>query len=171
MGKRKNATAVALPVPIQCRGRRGEPRRSSRTCRSGERWSVAAGTTAARRRWRSGEAGERDRGGERVDLGGAEAGERGASGRDGWRPRRRGGLIPSRRRRRRGGRAGTCPCCDPGRGNRGRRPGERLWAGSWPVGPGGPVSWAAWSSGGFSFPFVLFSLFLFIYFIFCFISF
>ena len=135
MGKRKNATAVALPVPIQCRGRRGEPRRSSRTCRSGERWSVAAGTTAARRRWRSGEAGERDRGGERVDLGGAEAGERGASGRDGWRPRRRGGLIPSRRRRRRGGRAGTCPCSDTHQGNRRevRATGEESWA--WPARP------------------------------------
>ena len=142
LGKSLTRPLQGTPARPEARGRRGRRRGSSGTRRLDERWSVAAGTTAARRRWRSGEAGERDRGGEREDLGGAEAGERGASGRDGWRPRRRGGLIPSRRRRRRGGRAGTCPCCDPGRGNRGEGDPGRGWAGGWPAGPGGPV-WPA----------------------------
>ena len=60
---------------------------------------------------------------------------------------------------------GRAPVASPVGGTGGRRPREGLWAGSWPAGPGGPVSWAAWSSeGGGSFSF------LFFIFLCCFIS-
>ena len=84
----------------------------------------------------------------------------------------RGGLILPRRRR--GGAAGTCPCSDPGRGNReGEGATERGGPGRLglvvgPVGPG--------SSGGrgssFCFCSVFFfcNFFSFIYLLFCFIS-
>ena len=100
---------------------------------------------------------------------------RGASGRDGRRPRRRGGLILPRRRR--GGAAGTGPCSDPGRGNREGEGDPGRWAR--PAGPGvGPVGpGSSGGEGGFSSSlfFVCFSpvafSFLFIYFLFCFNSF
>ena len=134
-------------------------------CRArGHRWP--------RGRWRM--AGSRsgvdgERGGE--EASGGTGGERerqreGASGRDGWRPRRRGGLILPRRRR--GGAAGTCPCSDPGRGNREGEGDPGRWAR--PAGPGvGPVG--PGSSGGASpspfflclFCFLLYFLFIYLF--------
>jgi len=68
-----------------------------------------------RRRWRSGEAGERDREGEeRVDLGGERGETWGMSG--AGEEERAGDLIPLPTPV--NGSDGARPCCDPGRRNR-----------------------------------------------------
>ena len=161
-----------LPAPTTGTGRRRGRRRTPTACRGCRAMTVAAGTTenGGEHARAVGIEGERE-----VDLTGEAQRPRGRTGVSGREARGGGGSWrPYPPRRRRGGAAGTAPVPTPvggtGKGARGRG-GLAGWAGGRPSWASGPVGGEGPSLSFFLLS-VLFSVFfLFVYFLFCFISF